>query len=525
VSSSKPTEGAVSATSLVFTAATWNVSQTLTVTGQNDFVDDGDVAYAVVLGAATSADPKYGGLDPADVPLVNVDDDTAGITVSAPLPSAQTTEAGGAVTFSVVLASQPLADVTVGLTSSKPAEGQVNKAQLVFTSATWSVAQTVTVTGIDDFVDDGDVAYAVVTAAAVSADPKYGGLDPADVALVNVDNDTAGIVVSAPAPSNATTEAGGKVTFTVALASEPLANVTIPGTSRVVPEGTVDKAQLVFTPATWSVAQTVTVTGQSDAVIDGDVPYSIVLAAATSVDPKYALFDAPDVALVNRSVCYAVKTTGPAAHVAMPSAGWSLGTADWTLEFWVKVHADFVNASGKLIYMNEGYAASNVQTQLDDQGRVLCGTYHDACPCTKGSGNLTLASAPLAAGAWHHVACVRTGGTGQLYVDGALADTDVVDVNLAANSGLSVGQPAGYPGYTSAPVVLGPWRFSSTARYVGAAAFTPTKGWVVDPSTVSQFLVSGGLVGTTITDEAGGDNNGTVTSGVVGANAESPCAP
>jgi hypothetical protein len=41
-------------------------------------------------------------------------------------------------------------------------------------------------------VDDGDQAYTIVTAAAVSADPNYDGLDAADVSVTNTDDDTAG---------------------------------------------------------------------------------------------------------------------------------------------------------------------------------------------------------------------------------------------------------------------------------------------------------------------------------------------
>ena len=58
--------------------------QTVTVTGVDDSLTDGDIAYSVVIGAATSTDALYNGKDPADIALTNTDDDTAGITVSAP---------------------------------------------------------------------------------------------------------------------------------------------------------------------------------------------------------------------------------------------------------------------------------------------------------------------------------------------------------------------------------------------------------------------------------------------------------
>ena len=56
--------------------------------------------------------------------------------------------------------------------------------------------QTVTVTGVNDAVVDGNIAYTIVTAAATSADPNYNGLNASDVTVTNTDNDTAGITVT-----------------------------------------------------------------------------------------------------------------------------------------------------------------------------------------------------------------------------------------------------------------------------------------------------------------------------------------
>ena len=55
--------------------------QVITVTGVNDFVDDGDVAFTVVTSAATSADPLYNNVNPADVSVTNSDDATRLITM------------------------------------------------------------------------------------------------------------------------------------------------------------------------------------------------------------------------------------------------------------------------------------------------------------------------------------------------------------------------------------------------------------------------------------------------------------
>ena len=105
------------------------------------------------------------------------DNDMAGITVSGgPLT---VTEAGSSATFTIVLTSQPTGDVTVPLAASNPAEASVSPASLTFTATTWNVAQTVTVTGVDDAVDDGDVVSSVTIGATTSSDANYSGLTPA----------------------------------------------------------------------------------------------------------------------------------------------------------------------------------------------------------------------------------------------------------------------------------------------------------------------------------------------------------
>ncbi|MCB8749397.1 DUF4347 domain-containing protein [Planktothrix agardhii] len=286
LTSSNTAEGTIDKTSLTFTATNWNVAQTVTVTGVDDLIDDGDIAYNIVTASATSTDSNYSGFDASDVAVTNSDNDTKGITVT-PTTGLTTTEAGGKATFTVVLNSQPTANVTIPLTSSNTAEGTVDKTSLTFTTANWNTPQTVTITGVDDSVDDGDIAYNIVTATATSTDSNYSGFDASDVAVTNTDNDTKGITVT-PTTGLTTTEAGGKATFTVVLNSQPTANVTIPLTSSNTAEGTIDKTSLTFTTANWNTPQTVTVTGVNDSVDDGDIAYNIVTVAATSTDTNYS---------------------------------------------------------------------------------------------------------------------------------------------------------------------------------------------------------------------------------------------
>src|SRR6185369_5772361 len=146
--------------------------------------------------------------------------------------------AGGTASFTIVLDSQPTADVVIPVASTDLTEGTVAIASLTFTAADWNVPQTVTVTGADDQVDDGDIAYGVTLGTPTSADPIYAAIDPADVALVNTDNDGAGITVT-PIAGLGTTEAGGTASFTIVLDSQPTADVVIPVASTDLTEGTV----------------------------------------------------------------------------------------------------------------------------------------------------------------------------------------------------------------------------------------------------------------------------------------------
>lgn len=330
IATSNAAEGQVSVSSVTFTALDWKVPQTITITGVDDAIDDGDVAYSIVLGAAVSADPAYNGLDAPDVSVTNRDDDQAGITFIPPLNTI-TTEAGGTSSFGLVLTSQPTAAVTINLASSDATEGTPSVASLTFTSANWNVAQTVTVTGVDDLVADGDQTYAIQFTSVVSADPSYDGATLTDAALTNQDNDTAGITVAA-APNLTTTETGGTATFTVVLDTMPLLNVIVPVSSSNPAEGQTDVSSLTFTLLNWNVPQTVTITGKNDAVDDGDQAYSIVLGTVQAVDLAYLGKDPADVNVTNRD--------DDTAGVTVNSGGGLITTTGSTASFQVSLTSE-----------------------------------------------------------------------------------------------------------------------------------------------------------------------------------------
>jgi large repetitive protein len=224
---------------------------------------------------------------------------TPGITVS-PTSGLVTTETGGTASFTVRLNSQPTANVTLGLSSSDTTEGSVSPTSLTFTPGNWNLPQTVTVTGVDDNLNDGDILYSIVTAPASSSDAGYNGLNAPDVQVSNVDDEGEGPDIRVGAiPPRQTSEAGGTATVTVRLTHGPTAAVTLTLSSSDLTEGTLAQGTLVFTPQDWQAQRSVTVRGVDDQVVDGDVIYTIITAPASSSDPAYNGRNPADVQITN----------------------------------------------------------------------------------------------------------------------------------------------------------------------------------------------------------------------------------
>ncbi len=325
ISTSDATEGTVSPANLTFTSSNWDTHQTVTVTGTDDYLVDGNITYTINIGTSSSSDTYYNGIDPNDITLQNIDNDAAGVYINP--TSLTTAESGTTAAFSVRLTAQPAANVTITLTSGDLTEGTINKSSLTFTTANWNTNQSVTVTGVDDEEDDGDITYLITTSNTSSTDPTFNNIAVTDVTVTNTDNDAAGILVSQTSGLT-TTETGGQANFTIRLNSQPLNNVTIGLSSSNTSEGTVSPTSVVFTPANWNTPQTITITGVDDDIDDGNQPYTIITAAAVSTDSKYNGLNPSDVSVVNVNDDVAGITVTPTSGLQTTEAG---GSATFTV--------------------------------------------------------------------------------------------------------------------------------------------------------------------------------------------------
>ena len=133
--------------------------------------------------------------------------------------SGETTEAGATATFTLSLPTAPEGgDVIVNAASSDTGEATLSPSRLTFTAANFDKPQTITVTGINDTFDDGDVEYTVnLSVDAATPDPNYRVLTKS-LPGKTTDDDTAKIRVTAsPAFLTEDTAGAQTVTFTAEL--------------------------------------------------------------------------------------------------------------------------------------------------------------------------------------------------------------------------------------------------------------------------------------------------------------------
>ena len=263
------------------TFSTGDMSQTITFTATQDDVDDGGKSVLLAFGTLPPA-VSLGTTTQATVSIT--DDDGAGVSVSE---SSLTIAEGSSGTYTIVLDSQPTADVTV--TINDPTDNTdvtAEPASLTFASTDWSTPQTVTVNAAQDA--DVEDETATVTHAVTSTDSSYSGA-PANSVAVSVTDDEVTVTVQFGATTYEVVE-GETVTVAVTLSADPERTVVIPitHTPRSGAESPADYSvpQSVTFDA-GEMSKTITFTATQDA--EDDDGESVLLAFGMTLPPAVSL--------------------------------------------------------------------------------------------------------------------------------------------------------------------------------------------------------------------------------------------
>ena len=275
---------------LIFTTGTWSTPQEVEVTAGQDA--DAEPDSVVTLTHAASGG-GYNGVTGGTVTVTIGEDDIdqKGVTVT---PTALTVDEGGpAMSYTVVLNSEPTGTVSVrlgGLTApgsgnadtSTPATSQslvVTPTRLAFTRGSWSIPQAVTVRAPEDDDGNGTTPAAPVV---LTHDVIGGGYDDQTARNVSVtvrDNDTPGLLVT---PLDLEIPAGSSRTYTVALKTKPTETVIVTVTDDGGVAVNVSPPSLMFTLANWKQKKTVTVHAAADASSD-----DVIVTNTPEGEPDY----------------------------------------------------------------------------------------------------------------------------------------------------------------------------------------------------------------------------------------------
>ena len=173
--------------SVLFTSQNWDQAQSVTVRAAHD---DDAAADPVVSITHTVSDAEYAGVTVPGVEVTITEDDTAGVTISE---SSLTIGEGGSADYTVVLDTQPTADVTVTVSGHAGTDialsGTTLNAdnELTFTSDNWDTLQTVTVTASED--DDAAADPQVFLAHAVTGTGEYASVTADDLEVTITEKD------------------------------------------------------------------------------------------------------------------------------------------------------------------------------------------------------------------------------------------------------------------------------------------------------------------------------------------------
>jgi hypothetical protein len=278
---------------LTFTPANWSVPQTITVTAVDDPMMEGAFHTSTITHIAASSDPNYNGITIDNVTVTVTDNDTAGVVITESGGKTEVSENGPSIdTYAAVLSTPPEANVRItvkpdGQTTVGAGPGQ--PIMLTFTPANWNVAQTVTVTAIDDQIAEGGH-KSYITHMSASSDRNYNAIAISSVYADVLDNDVAGFTITESGGSTNVNEEGPtQDSYTVVMTTPPEAEVVLmatPDQQTDLGNGSGVPVMLTFTLANWNIPQTVTVTAVDDQIAEG-LHRSTITHVSASTDKAY----------------------------------------------------------------------------------------------------------------------------------------------------------------------------------------------------------------------------------------------
>ena len=406
------------------TIAAGQTTGTITIAVKGDEIDEANETVVVTLGAPTNA--TIGTAEGAGTGTGTItDDDTRGVTVAgAPLTLAEaddgTTENAkeNEASYTVVLDSEPTGSVTVAITNPANSPVTLDTTTLTFTAGNWDDPQTVTVTALDDAIDNPNDRRAARIAHAVSGG-GYGATENFRVAVTVTDDDGAPTVSVADATAVAEGDdpaTTADMTFTVTLSAASGKVVTVPysltGTA-AADDDYDDPATKSVTIAAGQTTGTITIAVKGDEIDEANETVIVTLGSPTNAaigraegagtgtgtitdDDTATLSIADAAAAEGATATFTVTLSTPSASSVTVTATTSEGTATDPEDYTHKAQA-LTFAAGQTSRDFTVAIASDTLAELDETFTVtLSGATGATIADATATGTITGAGALLA---------------------------------------------------------------------------------------------------------------------------------
>ena len=253
--------------------ASGKTAREFTVSATDDQVDDDGESVKLSFGTLLTG-VSAGSVDETTVGIT--DNDTRGVTVSE---STLTINEGGSKSYTVVLDTQPSADVTVTV-GGEAGDVTADPTTLTFTTVNWSTAKTVTVSAA---VDTDALADAAVTLTHTASGGDYESVSADSVIVTITESDSPTLAVSDAEASEADDTVGFEVTLSTASSNQvTVTYATSNGTATAGSDYTATNGTLTFAVGS-TASQTISVPVIDDS---DDEPeretFTLTLSGATS---------------------------------------------------------------------------------------------------------------------------------------------------------------------------------------------------------------------------------------------------
>ncbi|MDX2213900.1 MAG: Calx-beta domain-containing protein [Oculatellaceae cyanobacterium bins.114] len=147
------------------------------------FVNNGDLLE--ILG--TEQTEEHARIDYVEFRPVSTPTPPGGITIAPSGNSTDVTEGGNSDTYTLVLNSQPTANVTVAIASNS--QVSTNLTSLTFTPTDWDQPRTITVNAVNDTVFESPVHTGTISHTTTSTDPRFNTISIPTLTVNVTDNE------------------------------------------------------------------------------------------------------------------------------------------------------------------------------------------------------------------------------------------------------------------------------------------------------------------------------------------------